>query len=207
MYRLLLIGVWLGSSIYAAIPFFWFAAHPFAERWRRSGRSPYPVLLPVWMAGAVLLLALSWPWHSLQLYTSALAWLAAAPFFASALLLYRGGMRGFSSAQLAGVPELAGGRHSQALSTSGIRNRMRHPIYLAHLLNLLGAAIGSGLIVIYGFVVFAALADIWLVRAEDRELEARFGEPYRQYKARVPAFGIRMTRPTDHRPLATGHSQ
>lgn len=206
MYRILLTAVWIVSSIYAAIPFFWFLAHPLAERWRRSGRSAYRVLLPMWMGGAATLLAVSWRWRELQLYVTPWTWLAAAPFFAAALFLYRRSMRGFSPAQLAGVPELAAGEHRQALVTGGIRGRMRHPIYLAHLLNLLGAALGTGLIAIYAFLIFGVLADIWIIRAEDRELEARFGEPYRRYRAQVPAFGIRL-RAADHRPLATGHSQ
>ncbi len=206
MYRILLAAAWIISSIYAAIPFFWFLAHPRAERWRQSGRSAYRVLLPMWLGGTAVLLAASWRWRELQLYSTLWAWLGAAPFFAAALFLYRRSMRGFTPAQRAGMPELTSGIHQLALVTGGVRGRMRHPIYLAHLLNLLGAAIGTGLLVIYAFLIFAALADVWVVRAEDRELEARFGEPYRRYKMKVPAFGIRL-RQSEHRPLATGSSR
>src|ERR1019366_3126154 len=44
---------WLACVVYSTIPAFWFMIHPFAERWRARHlsyqRSPYMVLLPVWM--------------------------------------------------------------------------------------------------------------------------------------------------------------
>jgi protein-S-isoprenylcysteine O-methyltransferase Ste14 len=64
---------------------------------------------------------------------------------------------------------------------------MRHPIYVAHLLNLAGFAIGSGLIVSFVLLAVSALSTfplmIWL---EEQELEERFGQRFREYKTRVP---------------------
>jgi len=67
--------------------------------------------------------------------------------------------------------------------------RMRHPIYVAHLFNLAGWAIGSGLIVVY--VLFGASLLIsfpLMIMLEERELAARFGTDYREYQRAVPLF-------------------
>jgi protein-S-isoprenylcysteine O-methyltransferase Ste14 len=34
----------------------------------------------------------------------------------------------------------------------------------------------------------------WMIRAEDDELEQRFGEAYREYRAQVPAVIPKLTR-------------
>ena len=77
--------------------------------------------------------------------------------------------------------------HAQELVTTGLHARMRHPIYIAHLLNLAGWAIGSGLLVSFVLLAISALVTfplmIWI---EEHELEKRFGQRFREYKARVP---------------------
>ena len=52
---------------------------------------------------------------------------------------------------------------------------------------MLAWSIGTGLAVCYGLTVFAILTGIVMTRIEDRELEQRFGEPYRTYRNSVPA--------------------
>ena len=205
MYSAVLTAAWIGAAIYATIPCFWVAAHPFAQRWRSRHRSPYGMLLACWVGAAMLLLCASWPWHTWQLYSSRWAWLGALPLFVVGATLYRAAMQRFTPAQLVGRPELQGERYEQRLVTSGVRARMRHPIYLGHLCNLLGAAVGTGLLVIYGFFIIGLLADVFIVRAEDRELEHRFGQPYRDYKRRVPAFGIRFRREPGNRPMTANN--
>ena len=74
------------------------------------------------------------------------------------------------------------------MKITGIRSRVRHPIYLAHLCELLAWGVGSGLVVIYGLLVFVAITGAVLIRLEERELERRFGQEYRDYKQRVPAI-------------------
>lgn len=72
--------------------------------------------------------------------------------------------------------------------TSGIRARVRHPVYLAHLCEMLAWSLGTGLAVFYVLTAFAVLTGALMVRMEDRELESRFGEAFRHYKARVPSL-------------------
>ena len=86
------------------------------------------------------------------------------------------------------MPELLGANQEQRLNVSGIRARIRHPMYLGHFCEMLGWSIVTGLSVCYGLTVFAIALGIIMVQMEDAELEARFGEEYRAYRKAVPAF-------------------
>jgi hypothetical protein len=76
----------------------------------------------------------------------------------------------------------------QRLATHGIRSRIRHPVYLAHLLEMLAWSLGTGLAVCYLLTAFAILTGIFMIRAEEQELVKRFGEPYLRYQGAVPAL-------------------
>ena len=52
---------WIACVIYATIPSFWLLIHPRVEYWRTRPRSPYRVLLPVWIAIWLLLGAITAP--------------------------------------------------------------------------------------------------------------------------------------------------
>ena len=71
---------------------------------------------------------------------------------------------------------------------------MRHPVYLAHLCEILAWSIGTGLAVCWGLTAFAALAGAVMIRVEDAELEKRFGDSYRTYRETVPAVLPRVFR-------------
>ena len=75
----------------------------------------------------------------------------------------------------------------QRLITSGIRQHVRHPVYLAHLCELLAWSIGTELLVCYGLTAFAILTGAAMIRMEDAGLAKRFGPEYDMYKKRVPA--------------------
>ena len=178
---------WLAALVYSTIPSFWLAIHPHVESWRSRRRSPYRVLVPMWIGMWVVAGAITWPWRHVTLYSAPAAWIPAVALFAAGFALYKNGGRNFSGAQLGGRPELEPGRHDQRLVTSGIRGRVRHPIYLAHLCELLGWSVGSGLAVGYALTAFAVITGAVMIQHEDRELEERFGEAYREYRRRVPA--------------------
>jgi protein-S-isoprenylcysteine O-methyltransferase Ste14 len=182
---------WMASVLYGSIPLFWFVIHPFANSWRNMRRSPYLFLLPIW---TVIIFALGWitlPWRSLRFYSSPWMWIPAALLFWFGLRTYAGIRSGFGSHKLSGEAELRPREHAQELVTTGLHARMRHPIYVAHLLNLAGWAIGSGLIVSFVLLAFSALFTFPLmVWMEERELEKRFGQSFREYKARVPLLPL-----------------
>lgn len=177
---------WCVCIVYASIPSFWLIVHPFADFWR-SRKSPYRAILPAWFAMWILLGVVSARWRHELLYTSLGEWIPAVALFAAGLWLYSRAGNGFSSRQLGGIPEVLRDHPEQRLVTTGIRGRVRHPVYLGHLCEMLAWSIGTGLIVLYALTVFAVLTGAAMVLLEDNELERRFGEEYVKYRRRVPA--------------------
>lgn len=187
--KLLLIP-WLVSLLYSSIPLFWIAVHPFADRWCGMRRSPYLLLLPIWAAIIGLLLWITWGWRDRQIYSTPeiyWLWTPALAFFALGLHTYSRIFSEFGVRRLSGEAELRPGDHAQVLVTTGLHSRMRHPIYVAHLCHVAAWTIGSGLLVSYVLLAISAFITyplmIWL---EERELEKRFGQSFRDYKRAVP---------------------
>jgi protein-S-isoprenylcysteine O-methyltransferase Ste14 len=187
---------WLACVVYATIPAFWLMIHPFAEHWRARDhsvhRSPYAALLPLWIAMWIMGAVATRPWRGIILYRQNWTWIAALLLFCCGLYLYRQSAKNFSARQLAGVPEVQSSKTEQLLVTSGIRSRVRHPIYLAHLCEMLGWSIGTGLAVCWGLTAFAMVTGSVMIRMEDAELEKRFGKDYLEYRRRVPAMLPRL---------------
>ncbi|MGA9304646.1 MAG: isoprenylcysteine carboxylmethyltransferase family protein [Candidatus Sulfotelmatobacter sp.] len=77
--------------------------------------------------------------------------------------------------------------------TTGIRSRVRHPVYLAHLCEMLAWSIGTSLTICWVLTAFAVVTGAVMMKMEDKELESRFGEEYRQYRLKVPAVLPRTT--------------
>jgi len=122
------------------------------------------------------------------LYDNPFSWHAAAPFFLLGLYLYHRARATFSFDQLIGRSEVQGDQFEQRLVTTGIHARVRHPVYLGHLCELIAWSIATGLTVVYGSTGFAIVTAAVMIRMEDAELEHRFGEPYRRYQQAVPAI-------------------
>jgi protein-S-isoprenylcysteine O-methyltransferase Ste14 len=190
------IAGWLACVVYSTIPAFWLMIHPFVARWRLQRRSPYRVLLPLWAAMWIAMALASSAGRQIELYQAGWSWIPAALLFASGLYLYARSSRDFSVRQLGGLPELYAGNREQRLVTEGIRARVRHPIYLAHLCEMVAWSVGTGLAVCWGLTVFALVTGTVMIRLEDAELEKRFGEDYRQYRVSVPALIPRIVKPS-----------
>ncbi len=71
--------------------------------------------------------------------------------------------------------------------TTGIRARVRHPVYLGHLCEMLAWSVGTGLVVCCLLTAFAVVTGAVMISMEDAELEKRFGAEYAAYRRRVPA--------------------
>src|SRR5579863_692756 len=177
---------WLLCVIYSTIPAFWLLIHPRAGFWRSRPASPYKILLPLWIAMWIIVAAVSYRWRTIALYENKWMWIPAAILFCIGLILYRLSHPGFSLSQLGGLPELLPNHAHQQLVTTGIRSRIRHPVYLAHLCEMLAWSVGTGLIVCWSLTAFAIATGALMIKMEDRELEKRFGEKYRHYRATVP---------------------
>jgi protein-S-isoprenylcysteine O-methyltransferase Ste14 len=189
----------LGCAIYSTIPAFWLMVHPFAERWRTrhvsDRRTPYLVLVPAWLAMWAIVIFATRPWRQVALYSSVWAWFAAAVLFAAGIALYAASRKGFTAKQLGGIPELHVAHSEQRLAVNGIRAHMRHPVYLAHLCEMLAWSIGTGLVVCWALTAFAIVTGALMIPMEDAELEKRFGDRFRTYRSSVPAVLPRVFRP------------
>jgi len=183
---------WLACVVYSTIPSFWLMVHPHARKWREKERSPFRVLVPAWITMWIGIGALTVPWRNLALYSTPWAWRAAVLLFALGTSLYFRAGTHFSLAQLAGLPEVRGNHGNQRLVTIGIRARVRHPMYLAHLCEMLAWSTGTGLLVCWLLTAFAIATGAVMIRMEDAELEKRFGEPFRAYRRSVPAVLVRL---------------
>jgi protein-S-isoprenylcysteine O-methyltransferase Ste14 len=175
------------GAVYATIPAFWIAVHPFAGRWRARNRNPFPALITIWVGMIAAALLLTWPLRELRIYSTALALIPAAVLFAGAIFIYRRSGRAFGRDNLIGRTELEPAKHEQTLVTTGMHARIRHPIYLAHLLMLTSWTIASGAAAMFALLAFAVVTGALMIRLEDAELEARFGNAFREYRKRVPA--------------------
>ena len=165
--------------------------HPFAERWRAPRlshrRSPYIVLLPAWVAMWLVVALVTRPWRDVLLYRADWTWGVAIVLFVCGLYVYSQSGQNFSAKQLGGLPEVHGGNRDQQLVTDGIRSRVRHPVYLAHVCEMLAWSVGTGLAVCWGMPSVAVVTGAVMIRMEDAELEKRFGDSYRAFRRSVPA--------------------
>ncbi len=135
----------------------------------------------------IVLALVTRPWRAILLYRADWTWGAAALLFVFGLYIYSHSGKNFSAHQLGGLPEVHGGNREQRLVTDGIRSRVRHPVYLAHLCEMLAWSVGTGLTVCWGLTAFAVVTGAVMIRMEDAELEKRFGDSYRTYRSAVPA--------------------
>jgi protein-S-isoprenylcysteine O-methyltransferase Ste14 len=148
--------------------------------------APPPLLLAV---AIVLGLLLDW---LLPAYLLFLLLSLAERIFIGVVLIAAGAaitisaIRGFRSAGTHVEPW----KLSLALVTEGIFVRLRNPMYVGATLFLTGLSIMLAsdwmLVMAVGFVL---AIHFGVVKREERYLEAKFGEPYRQYVAKVPRYG------------------
>jgi protein-S-isoprenylcysteine O-methyltransferase Ste14 len=82
-------------------------------------------------------------------------------------------------------------RPSLKLATDGVYARLRNPMYVG--LMLLTGGIGIALASDWTLVLLlptGLILHYGVVLREERYLEAKFGEPYRRYMAKVPRWGL-----------------
>ena len=178
---------WLACVVYSTIPSFWLMVHPQAHRWRAREGSPFRVLIPAWFVMWIGVGALTGPWRIVAIYSTPWSWIPAALLLAVGIFIYSHAGAHFSWAQLGGLPEVRTGHHDDHLVTTGIRARVRHPVYLAHLCVMLAWSIGTGLVVCWLLNGFAIVTGVVMIRMEDAELAKRFGEEFQRYRSTVPA--------------------
>jgi protein-S-isoprenylcysteine O-methyltransferase Ste14 len=80
---------------------------------------------------------------------------------------------------------------TRALATGGLYAYVRNPMYvgLAFLVAGLGVALASDWMLVM-LAPGAVVMHFGVVKREEGYLEAKFGDEYRRYKARVPRYGV-----------------
>ena len=167
----------------------WFIIHPFVAFWRRVGVRMTMTILTVGslavLAGLILVrdrLVLT----DLGTHTPLLV-LAAGLFSVSVWIALR--RRKLLTARiLAGIPELEEGGEGGALLAEGIYAVIRNPRYVEIAVGTFAYAFFSNYLGAYVIAIVTVPLIHLIVLLEEKELAARFGEEYEEYRSRVPRY-------------------
>jgi protein-S-isoprenylcysteine O-methyltransferase Ste14 len=91
-------------------------------------------------------------------------------------------------------------QRTRTLATTGPYARIRHPQYVAFVLIMFGFLVQWPTILTLAMFPLLTVMYVRLARREEREVECEFGEAYRRYAARTPAFVPWWQRPLAHAP-------
>ncbi len=151
-------------------------------------------ITPIYLTALFLLVHVAAPW-GLSLLSTRHGWVDGGPgrWNLLALMLVVAGIAGtlwmialHYRASPGSFLELG---PTQKLLTPGPYAFSRNPMYLFELAFWFGWALFYGSIaVLIGFLLWFAMFNFVIVPYEERDLEARFGEAYRQYKKVVPRW-------------------
>lgn len=167
------------------IPIYWLIIHPFGAFWRKHVRAAFWIAgLTAWTCGGATL----WIFRKSLLTATPPPWAAIGLGFALIgveIYLFARVEQELGSRRLVGHAELTG---TGEMFAAGLYAHVRHPRYTGMFSAVVGAALLAG-----APRLWAVLANWWVfallvIRLEERELAARFGAAYTEYRERVPAF-------------------
>jgi protein-S-isoprenylcysteine O-methyltransferase Ste14 len=167
------------------IPLYWFVVHPNVNFWRRHPNATYAIgLLFSWLpvtAGLVL--------FSHKLFRrdgpTTLGAVVGLGLIAFEGWLFWSVHRELGTARMVGKTEISG---SGEIADCGIYGAIRHPRYLGSFLAIVGACLIAGTRTTWIVAAIWASLTLLAIFFEERELTARFGDAYEQYRRRVPRF-------------------
>ncbi len=187
---------WVGVGMISFGPaalLFWFSFHPFLSFWRRIGTQ---ATLAVLFSGMFVVVGTLISYRDVLMHGD----LGTRYVFAGVavvLLTVSSVMRYFQSkvlshALLIGIPELDPAGTESKLVVEGPYARIRHPRYVQLLITFGAYTLFANYVTCYvGFLLTVIGARI-VIAFEERELIARFGEPYRRYMETTPRFLPRL---------------
>lgn len=177
---------------YPGVFVFWIIMHNMIDRLRPYGTQAYWVAAFAWLitSGPLLyfraqMFSVRWDLPQPQALIIAVMGLGAMVL---AVFVLTQASREISIRTMIGLPEVEPHKNPQSVMNSGIYSKTRNPIYLAHWLLVFSAAAITGFAANWmAFVLDCAVLPL-LIRAEERELLARYGSDFAQYMRRVPRF-------------------
>jgi protein-S-isoprenylcysteine O-methyltransferase Ste14 len=174
------------------VPIFWLVLHTRVAFWRQHVRAAYATaIVAAWGSATVL----AWLYGRLLLDASSIplvqrtAGLLLIAFDAGVIFQVE---RQLGVHRLVGKAELLG---AGEMKRDGFYARVRHPRYAAMVLSTLGACLMAARPLLWGFAALWAVVVVLMIRAEERELVARFGAGYEEYQRRVPMIVPRVGQP------------
>jgi protein-S-isoprenylcysteine O-methyltransferase Ste14 len=167
------------------IPIYWLILHPFQTFWRSRVRAAFWFAgLTAWSLGVSLL----WIYRHWLLSANRHSWTAIVTGLAligvEAYLFVRV-ERELGSRRLVGHAELTG---TGEMYSGGLYAHVRHPRYTGMFCAVVGAALLAGTRHLWAVLAVWLVLSLIVIRLEERELSARFGKAYGDYRRRVPAF-------------------
>jgi len=170
------------------VPLFWIPVHGFSAFFKKLGIFTYITPVITWMPIAWLIYAkreliLSFT-IDLPLLVRGAGWIVLV----CGILLQIWTLRLLGGWGIMGLPEVTRIVESRIV-TSGPFSVIRHPTYLSHTIMYAGVFLITGVIAV-GIITLLdiVIINMMVIPLEDRELVGRFGEAYRRYQERVPAF-------------------
>jgi len=167
------------------IPIYWLILHPFSAFWRSR------ILAAFWFAGLAAWIsggAALWFFRHSLLAAKRPSWFSIAVGFA--LIAVEGYLfvrveKDLGARRLVGHAELTG---KGEMFSGGLYARVRHPRYTGMFSAVVGAALLAGAPVLWIVLLFWWPFALLVIRLEEKELAARFGPSYEEYRKSVPAY-------------------
>ncbi len=170
------------------VPLFWIPVHLFSGFFRRLGVFTYITPFITWLPFAAVVYLYRAFVLGFRIEFPLPVRVLGAMVLAAGLALQILTFRMLRIWGIMGLPEVTNLVKGRVLST-GPYAVVRHPTYLSHSIMFSGIYLITGVHAVAG----ATLLDILIITTlviplEDRELVARFGDEYRIYREKVPAF-------------------
>ncbi|MDA8432193.1 MAG: isoprenylcysteine carboxylmethyltransferase family protein [Nitrospiraceae bacterium] len=178
--------------VWPVIPLFWIPVHGFPKIFRRLGTLTYLMPALLWPPLAYVVFHNRAPVLHYRFDLPLSLRIAGGLLLAAGVALQvRTGVL-LSLRGLMGIPEISPDA-SNRLVTKGIFSVVRHPTYLSHTMMLAGmffltAVAAVGIAAALDFLVI----NIFVIPLEEKELAARFGQEYIEYRRAVPKFFPRI---------------
>jgi len=182
------VRVILGVGVVVTLPVvlaFWLTIHGGAHFWRRYQPGlAYSVALLAMLVVGVFAVTQRIALLGDDLGGSPVLFVLGGLIYAASFLLWRPIKKALDFSTFAGVPEVSG--KSIKLIQSGPFKLVRHPRYLMVGIGVLGWCLMANYAGVYLVGLVSLTGLVAVVQLEERDLVARFGNAYLDYKKRVP---------------------